>query len=54
VLLTPQDLKVDYWKVVLHPSDKEKTAFSTNQELLQFTVMPFGLWNTLATFEQQM
>jgi hypothetical protein len=48
------DLKVGYWKVAIHPTSKEKTAFCTSQELLQFTVMLFGLCNTLATFEQLM
>jgi hypothetical protein len=34
----------------LHP-DKENSAFSTGQGLWQFTVMPFVLCNTPATFE---
>jgi hypothetical protein len=48
------DLKIGYRKVAVHPTSKEKTAFCTSQELLQFTVIPFGLCYTLATFEQLM
>ena len=48
------DLRSDYWQVGLDPEDKEKIAFSTGQGLWQFTVMPFGLCNTPATFERLM
>jgi predicted RNase H-like HicB family nuclease len=37
--------------VALHPEDTEKTVFSTEQELWQFTVTPFGLCNAPTTFE---
>jgi hypothetical protein len=37
------DLKVGYLQVDVHPDDKEKTAFSTGQELWPFIVMPFDL-----------
>jgi hypothetical protein len=30
-------LKSGYWQVDLHPDDKEKTGFSTDQELWQFS-----------------
>jgi hypothetical protein len=48
------DLKSSYWHINVHPDDKEKTAFSTGQELWQFTVIRFGLCITLATCERLM
>jgi hypothetical protein len=43
-----------YWEVDLHQDNNEKTAFSVGKGLWQFTVMPFGLSNTPATFESFM
>ncbi len=45
------DLKSGYWHVKVSPPDLEKTAFTTGSALWQFTVMPFGLFNALATVE---
>lgn len=45
------DPKSGYWQVEVHPTIREKTAFSTGRGLWQFKVMPFGLCNVPATFE---
>jgi hypothetical protein len=48
------DLRSSYWHVVLHPDDKESTAFLMGQGLWQFMVMPFGLCCTPVMFEKLM
>jgi hypothetical protein len=47
-------MRSDYWHLVLHPDDKENTAFSINQGLWQAMFIPSGLCNTSAMFEQLM
>ena len=49
--ITTLDLAKGYWQVPMKNDDKEKTAFSSPLGLLQFTVMPFGLSCTPATFQ---
>ncbi|KAJ1177696.1 hypothetical protein NDU88_002948 [Pleurodeles waltl] len=48
------DLTKGYWQIPLFPEDKEKTAFSTQSGLYQFTVLPFGLHGAPATFQRLM
>ena len=48
------DLISGYWQVELHPDDKEKSAFTTVDGLLEFNVMPFGFCNVPATFQRLM
>lgn len=48
------DLASGYWQVVMQPEDRPKTAFASHKGLFEFTVMPFGLSNSPATFERLM
>ena len=48
------DLYSGYWQVKMDLKDINKTAFVTRQGLFRFTVMPFGLCNTPATFKRLM
>ena len=48
------DLFAGYWQVEMDDMDRQKTAFATRKGLFEFTVMPFGLCNSGATFERLM
>ena len=51
---TTMDLASGFWQVEMHPRDREKTAFITNEGLFHFNIMLFGLTNVPATFQRLM
>ena len=46
------DLISGYWQIEMKEEDKSKTAFISREELFEFNIMSFGLYNTPATFQQ--
>jgi len=48
------DLKSGYFQVPIHETDKEKTAFITQDGLWEFNVLPQGIMNGPPTFQRTM
>ncbi|CAF4637130.1 unnamed protein product, partial [Didymodactylos carnosus] len=49
---TTTDFKSGYFQAELDPKDRPKTAFSTRDQHLQFTVLPQGVTNGQAAFQR--
>ena len=48
--VTTLDLQSGSWHILVSKSDREKTAFATQNGHWEFLVMPFGLLNAPPTF----
>lgn len=48
------DLLSGFWQIKVHPRDRPKTAFSTENGHWEFNSMPFGLSNSPASFQRLM
>ena len=48
------DLASGYWQILMAEEDKEKTAFTCEEGLFEWEVMPFRLTNVPATFQRVM
>ena len=48
------DLRAGYWQMPMHKDSIAKTAFRTHLDLFEYLCMPFGLCNSLMTFQRAM
>ena len=48
------DFVSGYWQIKMSENSVQKTAFTTEFGLHEFTVLPFGLCNAVATYQRFM
>ena len=53
-LFSTLDARRGYWQIPVSDDSRPKTAFAMHKGLYEFWVMPFGLCNAPATFQQLM
>ena len=51
---TSLELKSGYWQIAMDEKDKEKTAVACHKGLFDFNVIPLGLSNAPAVFQEVM
>jgi Reverse transcriptase (RNA-dependent DNA polymerase) len=52
VVFSTLDANSGYWKVSMHPDDRDKTTFTCHVGTFRFKRMPFGLRNAPSTFQR--